>query len=256
MFTKKTSLVLMTSILTLSSSYVLADPLVAAPSRIEIEKPERQDVMCKAVTSRTEVAKAIDVGVPPEQISDVYNKCFPQEKQPIFVKEKGIWIIPKQQSNTFYEELAGCGYHPQRRELVCVVKVKQKGGYNGPAPQMPGTWNSPGSLEWVRFCIAYPAISNGNTTNPPTTLSPYNGFPWKKVGLSAVRLHNETHGVNGPWNYGVVIQADQKLHQLLLEGHTFWARAALSWNYPSPNVSWCPSGYWGNSQMLKIKLDQ
>jgi hypothetical protein len=251
MFTKKTSLVLMTSILTLGSSYVLADPLVAAPSRIEIEKPERQDVMCKAVTSRTEVAKAIDAGVAPEQISDVYSKCYPQRK-PVFNKEKGIFIPYKWKWNTAYEELTGCGYHPQRRELVCVVKVKNKGGYNGPAPQFPGSWNSPGSLEWVRFCVF--------DWNPPSAASSTNPFSptwqWRAVGLSAVRVHDEIQGANGPWNYGVVIPADQKLHQLLLEGHTFWARAALSWNYPSPNVSWCPSGSWGNSQMFKIKLDQ
>jgi hypothetical protein len=247
MFTKNTSFVLMTSILTLGSSYVLAAPLAEAT----IEKVAVEDEMCKAVTSRTEVAKAIDAGVDPEQISDVYNKCFPKKK-PVFDKEKGVFKQAQIKWNTKYEELTGCGYHPQRRELVCVVKVKQKNGYNGKAPQFGGTWNYPGSLEWVRFCVF--------DWNPPSAASSTNPFTptwqWRAVGLSAVRLHDETQGASGPWNYGVVIQADQKLHQLLLEGHTFWARAALSWNYPSPNVSWCPSGYWGNAHMFKIKLDQ
>lgn len=248
MFHKKTLSALVSGSLVLGISSVAPATFAAA---------ELDPSTCQAVSSRAEVEKSLAMGVDPKEISQAYADCYPQKDIAIKPPNQSFTVF---QNNTSFEELKHCGYHPQRRELVCVVEVKQRKGYGGPAPQHitwgNGTWRYPGSIEWVRFCVNYPATRSPSTNNPMTNQPPYYPPSWHNVGLSGVRVHDEIQGDNGKWYYGVVIQADQKLHQILLEGHTFWARAALSWGSPSPNKAYCPPGLWGNTLQFKIKLDQ
>jgi len=194
--------------------------------------------ICKSVTSREEVANALQAGIEPEQISKAYADCLSPVEPPIFNEDgEPVQDVTKKMpwwGNTRFEELTGCGYHPQRRELMCVIKLKQQSGYGGTPPYPANN----GSFEWVKFCVLYP---NG----------------WETVNTSAVHVHDKPSFAMypPPYHYGVVIQANPKLHKALVNGQTLWARAALSWGALPPTQPWCPPGYWGNSKFLKIKLD-
>ena len=50
--------------------------------------------------------------------------------------------------STFYEDMACCGYNPQRGQFACPVRIKQTFGF-GPAP-------FPGSREHVLTCVQQP----------------------------------------------------------------------------------------------------
>ncbi|HEC84552.1 MAG TPA: hypothetical protein ENI48_04835 [Thioploca sp.] len=245
MSNKKTLSALVTTVLALSISTVAARPIAKqAEQRLEVKPVESAPAptdICKSVTSREEVAEALQAGIEPEQISEVYAACLPPAEPPNFNEdgEPVQNVISSKKSgwgNTKFEELTGCGYHPQRRELVCVVKLKQQSGYGG-TPPYPANM---GSFEWVKFCVFH-------FTHP---------IGWESVNISAVHVHDRPEiAMLPPYYYGVVIQANPRLHQALVNGQTLWARAALSWGALPSAQAWCPPGYWGNSKFLKIKLD-
>jgi hypothetical protein len=247
MFNQKTLSALVTTVLALSISTVAARPIAKqAKQPLEVKPVESAPVptdFCKSVTSREEVAEALQAGIEPKQISEVYAACLPPAEPPIFNEdgEPVQNVISSQKSgwgNTKFEELTGCGYHPQRRELVCVVKLKQQSGYGG-TPPYPANM---GSFEWVKFCVFY------NSDNPP--------IGWESVNTSAVHVHDRpSYAMHPPYYYGVVIPANPRLHQALVNGQTLRAGAALSWGALPPAWPWCPPGYWGNSKYFKIKLD-
>jgi hypothetical protein len=242
MFNQKTLSALVASVLALSISTVAARPIAKqAEQRLEVKPVEPAPAptdFCKSVTSREEVAEALQAGIEPKQISEVYAACLPPAEPPIFNEdgEPVQNVISSKKSgwgDPHFEELTDCGYHSQRQELVCVVKLKQQSGYGG-TPPYPANM---GSFEWVKFCVLYP---DG----------------WESVNTSAVHVHDRpSSAMPPPYYYGVVVQANPRLHQALVNGQTLWARAALSWGALPSTQAWCPPGYWGNSKFLKIKLD-
>jgi len=248
MSNKKTLSALVTTVLALSISTVAARPIAKqAEQRLEVKPVESAPAptdICKSVTSREEVAKALQAGIEPEQISEIHSACYPPV-EPVFNEDEEAKAASEVQNelnfvistwNIYYEELTDCGYHPQRRELVCVVKLKQQSGYGG-TPPYPANM---GSFEWVKFCVFH-------FTHP---------IGWESVNISAVHVHDRPEiAMLPPYYYGVVIQANPRLHQALVNGQTLWARAALSWGALPSAQAWCPPGYWGNSKFLKIKLD-
>lgn len=250
MSNKKALSIFIAGSLALSISTAVARPITnSAEQPLEVKPVESAPTdLCKSVISREEVTKALQTGIEPEQISEVYTACYPPV-EPVFNegKDRGEiakaasepqnelnFVIP-QKWNTHYEEITGCGYHPQRRELACVVKLNQPYGYGGPPPYPA----NPGSFEWVKFCVFY------------------NTFPigWESVNTSAVHVHDKSFAMSPPYHYSVAIQANPRLHQALVNGQTLWAGATLSWGFPPPAVPWCSPGYWGNSTYFKIKLD-
>ncbi len=254
MLNQKTLSVLIASSLALSISSVAAAPILTAkpvkpaPAEAQIVKPAPES-LCKSITSRKEVINALQVGIEPEVIAEASAACLPPAKAPSFDRngepvQAQLNTTSSIQLNTTihtqYEELTGCGYHPQRRELACVVKLKKTSGYGG-TPPYPAHM---GSFEWVKFCVYY----------PPSQPNP----GWEAVNTSAVHVHDKPPTPIAmyppPYHYGVIVQANPRLHQALVNGQTLWARAALSWGSP-PSQSWCSSGYWGNAIWLKIKLD-
>jgi len=236
MLNQKTLSVLIASSLALSISSVAAAPNITAkpvkaPAKAQIVKPAPES-LCKSITSRKEVIKALQVGIEPDVIAEANAACLPPAKAPTFNRNGDPIQKVKTTANTQFEELTGCGYHPQRRELACVVKLKKTSGYGGPPPYPANM----GSFEWVKFCVYYPG--------------------WEAVNTSAVHVHDKPpSAMNPPYHYAVIVQANPRLHQALVNGQTLWARAALSWGSPPSAVSWCSQGNWGNAIWLKIKLD-
>lgn len=204
-----------------------------APAEAKLVEPA-PEAICKSITSRKEVINALQVGIEPDVIAEASAACLPRAKAPTFDKngEPVQAQLNTTSLSTQYEELTGCGYHPQRRELACVVELKKTSGYGG-TPPYPAQM---GSFEWVKFCVYYPG--------------------WEAVNTSAVHVHDKpSFAMSPPYHYGVIVQANPRLHQALVNGQTLWARAALSWGSPPPAVSWCSQGNWGNAIWLKIKLD-
>ena len=105
--------------------------------------------------------------------------------------------------STQYEQLGSCGFHPQRKELNCNVRLKRARGYFGVPP-----YNSPpsstnhgqGTQEHVQFCVKY------------------DKQPWQYVAASSVhvhdlhRAHRKEEASKPPWDYSVTIQADNDFH--------------------------------------------
>jgi hypothetical protein len=125
--------------------------------------------------------------------------------------------------NTFYEELACLGYHPQQRQLEGVIYVYQPSGYSGDICE-------PGSQEFVRFYLSYDG-----------------GITWQDVGLTSVQVHDIPEGTKGPakLEYAVSLPVNPK-RKFCTASPLIRARAILSWNNPPPANApgWIP--IWGN----------
>ncbi len=166
--------------------------------------------------SREDVEDALEAGMTPEEITAEYNSM----------------CITLKSWDVYWEEIDACGYHPQRRELECAVKVKQRNGFGGIPALGPGSW------EWILFCVDYP---------------PLDGV-FVPVNISAVHVHDEAFGIQPPWFYGVAVQADEFLHPEPVDGRTLDALAILSWTLvPDMDCDFVPT--WGNQVNFKIKLD-
>ncbi|MDM8557538.1 hypothetical protein [Candidatus Parabeggiatoa sp. HSG14] len=234
-----------------NSTGTALEPVIANEPEFIVEPNTpaiKLDEICKKAVDRKTVVNALESGVMPDEIADVYATCSPPVK-PVFKSDEpdaeieevsaevrtraklGLTFTPAIPIGSIvYEKLKNCGYHPQRQEFDCMVEQSQRHGYGG----------SPGSFEWVKVCVYYPTSG------------------WDIVNTSAGHVHNESYGVNPPWNYGVVVPADPTLHRQLMAGHTLYARAILSWSYPIPTNKACNPywwWWWGNVIKFKIKLD-
>ena len=131
--------------------------------------------------------------------------------------------------DTFYEDMACCGYDPQRRLFACPVRIKQRFGF-GPAP-------FPGSREHVLTCVLQPGV----------------GFV--PVARDSVHLADEIWGHKPTWQFAVIAQARQNLQTVLpLNGQTRYARSILSWQLAPTGCDYKP--IWGNAIDYYIRLDQ
>lgn len=129
--------------------------------------------------------------------------------------------------STYFEEMACCGYDPQRRTFACPVKVKQGFGFGGTP--------LPGSREYVLNCVADTA------------------GVFQPVGVDSVHLSNST--LVPTWQFAVVANANNNLHLVQpMNGATRTARSILSWNFQPTNCNYRP--IWGNSIDYRIRLDQ
>lgn len=177
---------------------------------------------------REEVSSWIEQGVSTEELNQIFADC--QKKSG--AEGDGLRLEKGQQTeptgDVSWEAIDSCGYHPQRRELLCSIEVRQQFGFGG----FPGA--GPGSWEWVQFCVD-------------------DGAGLRPINVSAVHVHDEQFGVKPPWYYGVSVQADERLHAALVNGQTLEARAILSWALVPTGCNFLP--VWGNQADFEIKLD-
>ncbi len=134
--------------------------------------------------------------------------------------------------NTFYEELACVGYHPQQKRLEAVVYVYQPSGYG---TDICG----PGTPEYVRFYLSFD-----------------NGATWQDQGITSFQAHNIPEGTEGGkrLEYAVSLAVDPK-RKFCLFDPLIRVRAILSWNNPPPanQPNWPP--VWGNVQEANILVE-
>lgn len=129
----------------------------------------------------------------------------------------------------YYEDMACCGYDPQRRQFACPVRIKQTFGF-GPAPL-------PGSREHVLHCVRQP------------------GGVFVPVGRDSVHLADEMWGHKPTWQFAVIAAATENLHMVQpTDGQTRYARSILSWEFTPTSCDFKP--IWGNALDYYIRLDQ
>jgi hypothetical protein len=134
--------------------------------------------------------------------------------------------------NTFYEELACVGYHPQQQRLEGVVYIYQPSGYG---TDICG----PGTPEYVRFYLSFD-----------------NGATWQDQGMTSFQAYNIPEGTDGGkrLEYAVSLAVDPK-RKLCVFDSLIRVRAILSWNNPPPanQPNWPP--VWGNVREATIQVE-
>jgi len=140
--------------------------------------------------------------------------------------------VLKISGNTYYEELACVGYHPQLEQLEGVVYVYNPSGYG---TDICGS----GTPEYVRFYLSF---DNGST--------------WQDQGMTSFQAFNIPEGTEGAkfLEYAVSLKVDPPRKFCFIE-NVIRVRAILSWNDPPPanQPSWPP--IWGNVREVPILVE-
>jgi hypothetical protein len=135
--------------------------------------------------------------------------------------------------NTYYEELACVGYHPQQEYLEGVVYIYQPNGYG---TDICG----PGTPEFVRFYLSFD-----------------NGATWQDQGMTSFQAFNISSGTEGDnrLEYAVSLPVNPLRKFCLFGNHIIRVRAILSWNNPPPpnQPNWTP--IWGNVRDAPIQVE-
>lgn len=135
--------------------------------------------------------------------------------------------------NTYYEELACVGFHPQQQQLEAVVYVYQPSGYGS------GLCGA-GSTEYVRFYLSHD-----------------HGASWQDQGLTSFQVWNIPQGTEGSkrLEYAAQLPAAPAHELCLLGPKLIRVRAILSWNAPPPpnQPNWTPP--WGNRRDATVLVE-
>jgi len=177
------------------------------------------------VVTRDQVIADIKAGVTPDAIAQKYANCQAADYTVPPLPDP----VPPAPWSTTYEEIKGCGYHPQRKEAACRVDIKRPTGYAGFFPA--------GSLEYVKFCVNFGGVWTFINTN---------GFHVNDAGALSG---------NPTWNFAAILPDNQTMFQRPLNGQALPARAILSWNAPPLGTCANPQFVWGNVMDFRIRLD-
>jgi hypothetical protein len=194
------------------------------------------------LVTRDQILRDVEAGMSDVALHSKYQGCQDSEQPPeLWGVEPGAAAqqvcgrqVITDTGSTAFEALTGCGYHPQRRELVCPVEIRQRFGFGGPPAIQPA-----GSFVYVQFCVDV-------------------GAGLVPVNASVVHMHDEVFGVQPDWYMAVVIAADADREPALtvqpLNGTTLRARAILSWAInPLGDCTFDP--VFGNQADFCIRLD-
>lgn len=179
--------------------------------------------------TRQQFLDDVAAGIAPDELEAIYGPCRNAGQQP--TSQKLISIIST--GNTFFEDLNGCGYNPQSKEVACDVEVKQFGGYGG----FPT-----GSQEYVRFCFACGTTS----LTPPFFNAEF---------LGTVHVTNDIGSGGTPPFF---FEASSRTWSApppctAADGLAFTVRAILSWAVPPANCFAAP--VWGNQITFNARRD-
>jgi hypothetical protein len=134
-------------------------------------------------------------------------------------------------NNTYYEELACVGYHPQQQQLEAIVYIYQPSGYGTDVC-------GPGTSEYVRFYLSFD-----------------NGVSWEDQGITSFQAYDIKEGTEGSkrLEYAATLRASPRRKACSTE-QLILARAILSWNNPPPpnQPNWTP--VWGNVRTRTIQV--
>jgi hypothetical protein len=223
----------------LALACVLVTPATAASEKIVGEKAAGEVASVQPACGAAERAAFLDAannGVPAGDLVAMYAHCGGGGSESLTVVEVTAALEDREASadpvekvitinnglaSIFYEQMNGCGYHPQMGVAACDVEIKQTFGF-GPfgAPPL-------GSVEYVDFCFFCP------------------GGPFPVQGT--VHVTDDISGV-AP-SYGMVAFAaiPPACGMPAGTGAPLFIRATLSWGVPA--IAPCtpaPVMVWGN----------
>lgn len=209
--------------------------LLCACALVTLSVSAAQDAEPTAGCSADERAAFLDAannGVPAEDLVQIYAHCAADTTTNTGLTEPGEKIITINNglASTFYEQMNGCGYHPQIGVAVCDVEIKQPFGFGPFGP------NPLGSTEFVDFCFRCAAGSfqtqgTVHVTNDTTGVTP----SWGMMAFGII-----PPGCGYPAGTGAPIQV----------------RATLSWGVPAINpCSNAPIMVWGNQISFDTRDD-
>jgi hypothetical protein len=165
-----------------------------------------------------------EAGIPIDELVNLYGNCA--NSVPSGDTTTKVITINNGVGSTFYEQMNGCGYHPQIRVAACDVEVKRATWY-GPYPT--------GSNEHVTFCF-------------------FCGGGWIPVP-GAVHVTNDVSGTIPSWGF-MAYAAAPAACPAGGTGVSFPVRATLSWAVPAGNpCTQNPSLIWGNQITFDTRDD-
>ncbi len=187
---------------------------------------------------RQQFQDAVDSGVSWDELQAFFAVCADDGQSPLLSKSKDAGATQKviQKINTgsvYYEQMNGCGYNPQSKEVACDVEVKRN-TYYGPFPT--------GSQEFVRFCFA----CNTTSLNPPMFDSTF---------LGAVHVTDDNQSGGTPSYYFTASSRTWPGPSPCPnnDGNAMTVRAILSWYTPVPDCTSSP--IWGNQFTFTVRRD-
>lgn len=169
--------------------------------------------------------QAAEDGVPPDELNAQFAHCA-DGASPLGVSQK-IITVNNGVGSTFYEQMNGCGVHPQFRLASCDVELKRRTWY-GNFP-----W---GSNEHVTFCF-------------------FCGGGWIPVPAS-VHVTNDVSGVQPSYGFAAFAQVPNAC-PAGGTGAAYTVRATLSWAVPATNPCNAinPGLTWGNQITFDTRDD-
>ncbi len=186
---------------------------------------------------RQQFQEAVDAGLSWAELEALFGYCAEDVQPPLVPMLKGVGATQKviQKINTgsvYYEQMNGCGYNPQSKEVACDVEVKRN-TYYGPYPS--------GSQEFVRFCYA----CNTTSLNPSTFNSTF---------LGAVHVTDDNGSGGLPSYFFTASSRTWPGNPCALnDGKAMTVRAILSWYKPVQNCTSSP--IWGNQFTFTVRRD-
>ncbi len=179
---------------------------------------------------RAAFLEAANNGVPPAVLHQQFAHCADSATTSLATPGDKIITVNNALASTFYEQMNGCGYHPQIGVAACDVEIKQTFGFGpfGPPPF--------GSTEFVDFCF----FCGGGV------------FPVQ----GTVHVTDDTTGVVPSWGMMAFAPIPNVCGFPAGTGAPFTIRATLSWGAPATNpCTATPTMTWGNQITFDTRDD-
>jgi hypothetical protein len=148
------------------------------------------------------------------------------------LSESPFKVVLPISGDTYYEELACVGYHPQQQRLEAVAYIYQPSGYG---TDVCGH----GTTEYVRFYLSFD-----------------NGATWQDQGMTSFQAYNIPQGTEGAKRLEFAVSLPvSPTRKLCFLNPLIRVRAILSWNNPPPpnQPNWTP--VWGNVRDATILVE-
>ncbi len=180
---------------------------------------------------RTAFLNAANDGVPADVLVQQFAHCMDAAPtQSVAQDGDKVITVNNGLASIFYEQMNGCGYHPQFGVAACDVEIRQPFGFGpfGPAPL--------GSTEFVDFCF----FCGGGVFQSQGT----------------VHVTNDTTGVVPSWGMAAFGFIPPACGFPAGTGAPMQVRATLSWGVPAINpCSAAPIMVWGNQITFDTRDD-
>lgn len=203
--------------------------LLATPAVLTAAQQAEPVPVC-GPEQRAAFLDAANDGVPAEQLVEQFAHCATPTNTAVAEPGEKIITVNNALASTFYEQMNGCGYHPQVGFAACDVEIRQPFGFGPFGP------NPLGSTEFVDFCFT----CGGGTFQVTGT----------------VHVTNDTTGVAPSWGMMAFARIPNACGFPAGTGAPFQVRATLSWGVPAINpCTPAPIMVWGNQITFDTRDD-